>query len=450
MNLHHGSGSAQATSKPYSPIPNTFDTRVHGPWLVVVRGVWLLLVALTLGVFFASLPVYVAQLKLVCVGDPCPSTLLTPDSLRVLHHLGFSTSNYVTFSLILIVAEAVVWFAVSGVLAWRKSNDWLALLVALLLVLLGSNNVMNIVVVSHSLWQVPAQLCHFLSLVLLFLAFCLFPNGRFRPRWLIWPLVMWIAFQGLTDLFPNASYSVNTWPLPFTVAVWFSLFGTLVFAQIYRYVRVSNLVQREQTKWVVFGVVAVILGDFAIFVPLTVFPSLGDSLYGLASGQVFDVLVLLIPLSFGFAMLRFHLWDIDILINRTLVYGSLTAMLALIYIGLVIALQSIVRELTGKVAETPLVIVGSTLVIAALFNPLHRRIQAFIDRRFYRSKYDAVKTLEAFSATLRNEVDLSQLREHLLNVVQETMQPAHVSLWLRSPQPTAKHQGMSTSTPQEK
>jgi hypothetical protein len=132
--------------------------------------------------------------------------------------------------------------------------------------------------------------------------------------------------------------------------------------------------------------------------------------------------------------LRSRLWDIDILINKALVYGSLTALLALLYFGLVIGLGSLVRLFTGQVSQSPVVIVASTLAIAALFQPLRHRLQRFIDRRFYRSKYDAAKTLEAFSATLRNEVDLSQLREELVAVVQETMQPAHVSLWLRSPQ----------------
>jgi len=137
----------------------------------------------------------------------------------------------------------------------------------------------------------------------------------------------------------------------------------------------------------------------------------------------------------GFSILRYRLYDIDVLINRTLVYGSLTALLTLLYFGLVIGLGSLVRLFTGQVSQSPIVIVASTLALFALFQPLRRRIQAIIDRRFYRRKYDTAKTLEAFSTTLRNEVDLNQLREHLITVVQETMQPTHVSLWLRKPEP---------------
>src|SRR3712207_4981023 len=135
----------------------------------------------------------------------------------------------------------------------------------------------------------------------------------------------------------------------------------------------------------------------------------------------------------GSYILRYRLYDIDVLINRTLVYGMLTLTLAAVYVGGVMGLQAIFRALTGQEEQPQLAIVVSTLVIAALFNPLRRRIQGFIDRRFYRRKYDAEKTLAAFSARLRDETDLEQLTDELLAVLRETIQPAHASMWLRPP-----------------
>ena len=161
------------------------------------------------------------------------------------------------------------------------------------------------------------------------------------------------------------------------------------------------------------------------------FPALGllNQLYQYAK-LLTPILSILIPLSIGIALLRYRLWDIDLIINRTLVYGRSRSP-ALIYFGLILALQFLFQ---GFFHQNNAVISWSRpLLFAALFQPLRRRIQRIIDRRFYRHKYDAAKIVEAFSATLRNEVDLNQLREHLLGVVQETMQPAHVSLWLREP-----------------
>lgn len=144
---------------------------------------------------------------------------------------------------------------------------------------------------------------------------------------------------------------------------------------------------------------------------------------------LYESVLLLIPLSFGFSILRYRLYDIDSLINRTLVYGTLTVLLALVYFGLIFALQFLLRGIISQ--NNSIAIVISTLAIAAIFQPLRHRIQRIIDRRFYRRKYDAAKVVEAFSATLRNEVDLDQLSKHLIIVVKDTMQPTHVSLWLR-------------------
>ena len=187
--------------------------------------------------------------------------------------------------------------------------------------------------------------------------------------------------------------------------------------------------ERQQLKWLAYGTIMSLLIIVAIIV--YIFTNVD---IGFLSSALFYLPVLIISISAGIAIMRYRLYNIDILINRTLVYGVLTALLALIYFGLVFILQSLVRALTGQISQTPLVIVGSTLVIAAIFQPLRRRIKQVVNRRFYRRKYDATKIVEAFSATLRNEVDLSQLREHLISVVQETMQPMHVSLWLRQPE----------------
>jgi hypothetical protein len=148
---------------------------------------------------------------------------------------------------------------------------------------------------------------------------------------------------------------------------------------------------------------------------------------------------LLIPVSIVIAMLRYRLFDVDVLLNRTLVYGALTAMLAALYFGVVVGLQALVGTVNRAASHSPVIIVASTLLIAALFNPLRQRLQAFIDRRFYRRKYDAAKTLAAFGQTLRTETDLAEPSAQLVAVVQETMQPTHVSLWLRRPERHPRH-----------
>jgi hypothetical protein len=190
---------------------------------------------------------------------------------------------------------------------------------------------------------------------------------------------------------------------------------------------------REQIKWIAFAASVVALGVSSAVVLGTFAPDAGGT-HPLWVGLLEDAITLSfagIPIAVGFAVLKYRLYNIDLIINRILVYGLLTALLAALYFGGVTATQVIFRALTGQEEQPQLAIVVSTLVIAALFNPLRRRIQSLIDRRFYRKKYDARKTLEAFSAKLRDETDLDALSDDLVGVVRETMQPAHVSLWLR-------------------
>jgi hypothetical protein len=284
------------------------------------------------------------------------------------------------------------------------------------------------------------------------IVFLLFPNGRLPSR--RWRPVVWLELVAIVCL---VAFAFEPGPLgnlglvsvsnPFGIQGAAALLGTLSWVGFYMTLAVAVAggislvvrfrrargVERQQIKWLAFSGV-VFCAVFAA----------GPFLWALpqspATAWIWPVLFLAgastIPVAVGIAILRYRLYDIDLIINRTLVYGSLTAILALVYLGGVVGLQGTFRTLTGQ--ESTLAVVASTLAIAALFNPLRRRIQHFIDRRFYRRKYDAAKTLAAFSAKLRDETDLYALNAELMGVVRETMQPAHASLWLRPHMADAK------------
>jgi hypothetical protein len=280
----------------------------------------------------------------------------------------------------------------------------------------------------------------------------LFPDGRLPSR--RWRPLAWLS--GAVIVLVSAGFVLSPGPMdglggvrnPFGLEKfpWLAdaTLGVMVLLPLCILVSAISLVlrflrsegeQREQIKWLAFAASILGLGFSSYIIPS--FFVVEDPTGGagpLWVNLLEDAVTLSfasVPVAVGIAILRYRLYEIDLLINRTLVYGSLTVMLALVYLGGVAMTQAIFRVVTGQEHQPQLAVVVSTLVIAALFNPLRRRIQAFTDRRFYRSKYDARKTLEGFSAKLRNETDLVALSDDLVGVVRETMQPAHVSLWLR-------------------
>jgi len=281
-------------------------------------------------------------------------------------------------------------------------------------------------------WLIIAHIMNFLGLISMGAFFLLFPGGRLVPRWMGLILLLLIIIEFLGNFpSPSSAFDAN-WPAWLLLLMFLIIYGSIIFSQIYRYRRVSTPVQRQQTKLVILGLAVAIGVIFGILVITFLLPSVLNSnalSEFIVSFIIWSAALLLVPLSIGFSILRYRLYDIDLLINRTLVYGTLTVILALIYFGSIIGLQALLRGIIN--ANNSVAIVVSTLVIAAIFQPLRHRIQAIIDRCFYRRKYDAARTIAAFSATLRNEVDLTQLSEHLLTVVEETMQPKYVSLWLR-------------------
>jgi hypothetical protein len=276
----------------------------------------------------------------------------------------------------------------------------------------------------------------------------LFPNGQPpTPRWrsvgvaaIAWAslfvLIAALARQINAGTTPNMVFDnpigvLGKGTVERLVGVWIvGLLALAVACAVALFVRYrrANEIEREQIKWLLYAC-ALFLMVYAV----GLVGRLGgkSSVGGYIWGVFFGLSVIALPAAIGIAILRYRLYDIDLVINRTLVYGSLTVLLVLVYFGGVAATQAVFTVLTGQEEPPQLAIVASTLVIAALFTPLRRRIQAFIDRSFYRRKYDAAKTLEGFSTKLRDETDLETLRVDLVEVVRETMQPAHVSLWLR-------------------
>jgi hypothetical protein len=285
----------------------------------------------------------------------------------------------------------------------------------------------------------------------------LFPTGRLpsrRWRWLGWLTVIFVVVGVILAAFSSGALLGILGPIQnplgiegfsniYYKAILFTMASLLTLAAalaVFIRLRRAIGVERQQIKWFAYAAVATVsAGTLAYIIPRVIDTPLWFERMGFALNIAF---IPAIPIAIGIAILRYRLYDIDLLINRTLVYGSLTLMLALVYFGGVTATQVVFTALTGQEEQPQLTIVVSTLVIAALFTPLRRRIQSFIDRRFYRRKYDARKTLEAFSAQLRDETDLNALSEDLVGVVRETMQPAHVSLWLRPDTPRKGEQAV--------
>ena len=418
--------------------------RMSGNRLIIARTVWLVLVVLGLGLFIAGLPAFYTQLQRACVEVTCSiEGALNATGLRELSAFGFSASGYAAFLTIFYVIYTSIWGGIGFLIFWRRSDDGFALLTAFFLVMFiptYPGTPAYALTFAYPILTLPTMLINFLGQVSFILFFLLFPNGRLVPRWMGLVLLL-VSIQIAASVFPPASpFSENNWPAWFDTLVNLAGYCAIIFSQVYRYRNVSTPIQRQQTKWVVFGISIVLIGFIAftlIFIPVFSQP---NTLSSLLPTLAYPLLFLLLPFSIGIAILRYRLYDIDVIINRSLVYGLLTVLLAVIYFGLVVGLGWLVRLFTGQVSQSPVVIVASTLAIFALIQPLRSRIQRIIDRRFYRSKYDAAQIIANFNSTLREEVDLNTLSDHLVAVVQDTMQPQHVSLWLRKPEREVKNE----------
>jgi hypothetical protein len=408
-------------------------TTLRGRWLLAARAGWVAVAVAILGLVTAGF----------AVGLNRPELIHPQSAQAALAQAGVPGQVTVVVALIIPMAA----FAATGLLIfWRRSDDWAAMLFALTLVTgtgLSMRAASALERAAPALW-LPARfvltLTTFLSLIVMFV----FPDGRLVPRWTrplvaaAAPAVVLMAdlprvFVELPDVPPGMSKA----RLGLAVLVWSGFWGAGIYAQAYRYRHVSGPTQRQQTKWVAltFGLILVVL--LLGFVIPSLFVDTANAWFAWALLATVPLL-LLFPVSVAVAVLRHRLYDIDQLITRTLTYGLLTVVLGAIYAGAVVVLGQALNPGGG---DSALAVAASTLLVAALFQPARRRIQEIVDRRFNRRRYDAAKTIEAFSARLRDQLDLDTLSAELLGVVNQTMQPTKASLWLRPATSTSQDHG---------
>jgi len=394
------------------------------PWLFIARAAWLLLAVLI-------------SIVLVALVSRQRGILLLGDSLSESYSMLSKLVSYPTFSLLIQwgrYAVLAVYNLTALLIFWRKSDEWMGLITSLLLLLvpfwfdLGGSIPQNCCEFTSPLgWVWPLGM---IGLLLMIIFLNVFPSGRFPTIWsrrLFW---FGLAFTGFAIVVAIV-FDERLWTLleQMAIGVMLGLLGLGVTNQVYRYVRLSGPVERQQTRWVVATMALITLWFFAVY-SQTPFRSWSPWAGPWALLQTFGTLfvVALLPLSIARAILRHHLWDIDVIVRKTLVYTLLTGFLLLVYLISVVVLQGIFSRLTGQ--DSTLATILSTLLIAVLFLPVRRRMQTLIDRRFYRRKYDAAKVLQGFAATARDETDLDRLTAELSRVIQETMEPESVSVWL--------------------
>jgi hypothetical protein len=409
-------------------------SRYQAGWRLGVARIAVALVALAaVALYVVALPDRYAQVLAPCAGRACGA----PASGAALTGQVLSPSVYAVLAIALEVSFTLVYLALALVLYWSRSAERMALFAALMLALWGLTftSTMPALAAARPAWFLPVAGARYLGAALLTLFFFIFPDGRFAPGWARWLAAIWIISQAPRYFVPTSILSPDRWPAWLYLSVSAAFLGVMVALQVYRFRWRSSARQRRQTKWVLLGIAAALAAYVLALLAEYSFPPRLQSVGALLAAGAVDVSLLLLPLAIGIAILRDHLYDIDFLIHRTLVYGTLSATLAGVYVGSVTLSVAVLPARLNDLAR-----VLATLLAAGLFAPLRRRIQRAIDRRFYRRRYNAARTLAAFSATLRNQVDLAEMRVHLVAVVRQTMQPEHVSLWLRP---------LATSAPSE-
>ena len=406
------------------------------PWRRVALFGWVLIAAAKLVFFLLELRLDFIQILSPCEGADCNYSAISAAEVAVLEAWGLSTLVYASIVTGLSVLIVSFYWLLGGLILWRQGASPIGMAISLSLLVIPITMITDVdnLYANYPSLLIPSVILSTLGSIFLTLFLYLFPNGRLYPRWAAIPLagaILALLITKTLEIIFGRTVAGN-WG---DVYISLTLLG--VGFQVFRYMRSSTPVERQQTKWTLLGFFLLLL---AVLVWITLFggivdipPGMPRLLGSLGGWLLFLLMTGALPITLAIAILRYRLWDIDVIIRRTLIYGALTITLAVVFFGAVTVLQSLFIAISGQRSAISVVI--STLVIAALFNPLRGRIQNDIDRRFFRQKYDAEKTVSAFSASLREAVDLEILIERLETVVEETLQPEFVSLWFVKQKP---------------
>jgi signal transduction histidine kinase len=401
------------------------EMRLHGRFLILARAAWVGVAALAVGLFVAGIPAEFALLQIPCPTGICPTGQLSPAGLHALQDLGLSLGSFAAYTIAMDVLFAVVCGAVAALIFWRKSDDRMALFVSLALLTFGTATfgfTMTALATRYPAWQIPIAFLHFLGAASFGLFLYLFPDGRFVLRWTRWVALVWIAWQLAELLFPNWSSHPIAWQVGTESVVWLGALGTAIYSQIYRYRRTSSPVQRQQIKWVVFGISAALAGFLSIQLVLGAsgadVPTSPGTLLAYLIGYTFAsyLAVLLIPVSIGIAVLRHHLFDIDVIINRTLVYGTLTASVVGIYVVVVGGLGTIL-QMRGNF----LVSLLAAGLVAVLFAPLRARLQRSVNHLMYGERDEPYTVLSRLGQRLESTLAPDAVLPTVVRTVAEAL-----------------------------
>ena len=388
---------------------------------------------LAIGFFAAGVPAEFVLLHYPCPTARCTTGQLPSAGLRALEDIGFSLDSFAIYLTAIDIAFAAVWFAVAALIFWRRSDDRMGLLVSLALLTFGIATypfTLEALTIRHPAWDIPVDFLHFLGSASFGLFLYLFPDGRFVPRWTRWVALVWIIWQLPAYFFPHWRLDPDAWYLWAQAIVWPVAMGTVVYAQAYRYLRVSSATQRQQIKLVVFGIASALSVFIGANLALGAFaptPTSPRTLTALLIGYLLVyAAMLLIPLSIGVAILRDRLFDIDLIINRTLVYGVLTTSVVLLYVLVVGALGAALQ-----VQGSLIVSLIATGLAAVMFQPLRDRLQRGVNRLMYGDRDDPYAVISRLGQRLESTLAPDAVLPAVARTVKEALKLPYVAIQLR-------------------